>query len=159
MTNTKTQITNGRVDRAVRAVLAGRGAGGMSGDAGFWRLEHDGLAALLARSDLSWETARVYLALADLTIGFGKRKVVVSVSQIGKVAGIPDRGHVQRALNRLAGLGLYGQCEADGQRVTRWVVWPCPPVAKAGSSSPLSRVSQKIAWRTEKGVMAAVCFG
>jgi len=32
---------------------------------GFWRLHHDDLAAVLARTDLSWETARVYLGEYD----------------------------------------------------------------------------------------------
>jgi phage replication O-like protein O len=68
---------------------------------GFWRLPHDDLGALLARTDLTWETARVYLALADLTIGWCKKRDAVSLSQIAEHTGM-DRAHVCRALRALA---------------------------------------------------------
>ena len=119
-------------------------------DAGFWRLNHDDLAALLARHDLSWETARAYLALADLTLGYGKSRDTVSLGQIARRAGmygsfhgatLPDCSHVARALRRLAELGLCGQAPARGQSVTRWVIWPAPstpPEATANVGTPAS---------------------
>ena len=98
----------------------------------FWRLPHEDLAAVLGRPDLSWETARVYLALADLTIGYGKEKDRVSLGQIAEIAGI-ERSHVVRALKRLTELGLYQQEQVSSQKVIRWVVWPPSPVAEAGT--------------------------
>lgn len=122
-------------------------------DGGFWRLRHDDLAAALARHDLNGEALRVYLALADLTFGYGKTRDVVSLSQIADRAGLfttNDDGRreyrcpqVARALRMLRAKGLYGHAPADGQTVTRWVVWPAPPsgttaepgtTAEAGSS-------------------------
>jgi hypothetical protein len=105
---------------------------------GFWRLRHADLAALLARTDLTWETVRVYLALADPTIGWGKKRDVVSLSQIAKHAGMfyaedgsqrPDCSHVSRALRTLAEAGLCGSTPGKGQRVVRWVTWPPPQAA------------------------------
>jgi hypothetical protein len=126
-------------------------------DGGFWRLRHDHLAALLARRDLSWAVARVYLALADLTWGYGKERDEVSISQIAEHAGMFSTGpdgrqcldtpHTNRALKELAGLGLCGSASGEGQAVLRWVVWPPPEyrpaagtaehgtTAKAGSSA------------------------
>ena len=100
---------------------------------GFWRLSHEDLSRVLARADLSWETARVYLALADLTVGYGKAKDVVSLGQIAETAGI-KRPHVARALKRLRQLDLYGEDRVSKQRVIRWVVWPPLAVAEAGNS-------------------------
>ncbi|MCX5653726.1 MAG: hypothetical protein NTY65_03635 [Planctomycetota bacterium] len=60
----------------------------MSTDGGFWRLRHDHLATLLARRDLSWAVVRVYLALADLTVGYRKERDEVSLSQIAETAGM-----------------------------------------------------------------------
>ncbi len=106
-------------------------------DGGFWRLDHDDLAAALARRDINGETLRVYLALADLTLGYGKACDVVSLSQIADRAGLYTtngnghreyrRGHVARALRRLWQKGLYEQERAGGQAVCRSVVWPAPP--------------------------------
>jgi hypothetical protein len=111
-------------------------------DTGFWRLQHDELRALLARTDLTWETARVYLALADLTLGWGKTRDVVSLSQIANHAGMfyeaedgsqcADRAHVCRALRALAAAGLCGSAPSKGQMVVRWVTWPVP---QAGSGT------------------------
>ncbi len=103
-------------------------------DTGFWRLQHEHLAAVLARNDLSWESARVYLALADMTLGYGKTRDVVSLGQIADRAGM-IRCHVVRALKRLADLGLYGQSRARGQQMARWVIWPPPAVTEAGTST------------------------
>ena len=110
----------------------------------FWRLRHDDLAALLARRDLAWETVRVYLALADLTCGYGKDRDTVSLGQIAEHAGMftpaadgeqrPEVRHVRRALKTLEALGLYGQAPAEGQDVTRWVVWP-PTTPEAPSTT------------------------
>ncbi|MCX5654215.1 MAG: replication protein [Planctomycetota bacterium] len=113
-------------------------------DGGFWRLRHDHLAALLARSDLSWAVIRVYLALADLTWGYGKERDEVSLSQIAEHAGMfsTDRNgrqnldipHTNRALKELARLGLYGSADGKGQAVVRWVVWPPPEYRPAGTA-------------------------
>ena len=99
---------------------------------GFWRLRHDHLSAVLSRRDLSWESARVYLALADLTAGYGNARDVVSLGQIADRAGM-DRSHVVRGLNRLARLGLCGQTPAGQGKVVRWVTWPPPAAADVGS--------------------------
>jgi hypothetical protein len=126
-------------------------------DGGFWRLRHDDLAALLTRRDLSWAAVRVYLALADLTRGYGRERDEVSLSQIAEKAGMfshgpdgkqyPNCAHVARALKVLARLGLYGSAGGNGQAMVRWVVWPPPEyrpaagtaeqgtTAKAGSSA------------------------
>jgi len=100
---------------------------------GFWRLEHRDLAALLARSDLSWESARVYLALADLTVGFGKTKDLVSLSQIAEHAALTTP-QVARALRRLKGLALCGDAPGTKDGRVRWVVWPPPATDGAVSS-------------------------
>jgi len=42
---------------------------------GFWRLSHDDLAAVLARTDLKWETARVFLAMADRAVQLLRRGI------------------------------------------------------------------------------------
>ncbi|MFB3891138.1 MAG: DnaB-like helicase C-terminal domain-containing protein [Phycisphaerae bacterium] len=68
---------------------------------GFWRVPHDELSALLRRRDLLSETARVYLALADLTWGYGKARDIVSIGQVGELAGI-ERPNVARAFRDLA---------------------------------------------------------
>jgi len=101
---------------------------------GFWRLQHEHLAAALARHDLSGEQLRVYLALADLTRGYGRERDVVSIGQIAEHTGNLRRPHVVRALHVLEESGLYGQAPAKGQSVTRWVVWPPPPVPDAGNT-------------------------
>jgi len=98
----------------------------------FWRLCHDDLAAFLHCTDLSWELARVYLALADFTYGYQKDKDTVSLGQIEKVTGI-HRRHVSRALKELAKAGLYGQ-QGEGDKVVRWVVFPPPSVPEAGNT-------------------------
>ena len=103
-------------------------------DNGFWRLVHQDLTAILARRDLNGETLRVYLALADLTHGFQNARDVVSLSQIAERAGGLTRPHVSRGLNVLSKKGLYGQADARGQDVVRWVVWPPPPVPDAGNT-------------------------
>ena len=103
-------------------------------DGGFWRLAHDDLAAALARRDLKGESLRVYLALADLTRGYQKGRDVVSLSQIAERAGGLSRPHVSRALGVLSEKGLYGQADAPGQDVVRWVVWPPPPVPATGNT-------------------------
>jgi len=114
---------------------------------GFWRLRHDDLAALLARRDLSWETARVYLALADLTRGYGRDRDAVSLSQIADLAGMFTMAadgarryevrHVRRALKTLAVLGLCGQAPTSGQAVIRWVEWPPPPLEAPSTTASL----------------------
>lgn len=101
---------------------------------GFWQLWHEDLAALLVRTDLSWGTARVYLALADLTIGYGKERDVVSLGQIAERAGMTRR-HVSRALERLKKLKLYGYHEVRKHVKVRWVLWPPPPVPESGNSN------------------------
>jgi len=98
---------------------------------GFWRLLHEDLAALLARRDLSWEVVRVYLALADLTVGYGKDKDFVSITQLEGYTCI-DRRHVWRALKRLGELGLYHEEVLGPTKVRRWVTWPPPAIAKEG---------------------------
>jgi len=94
---------------------------------GFWRLSHEDLSRVLARADLSWETARVYLALADLTLGYGNAKDVVSLGQIAEFSGV-NRRHLTRALQQLEAMGLYGQREINPRKVERWVVWPATPI-------------------------------
>ena len=105
------------------------------GHGGFWRLRHEDLAAALARRDLTGEQLRVYLALADLTHGFGRDRDTVSLGQIAQQAGGMRRPHVVRALHSLAERGLYGQRQANGKSVLRSVVWPAPPVPAAGNTS------------------------
>ena len=100
---------------------------------GFWRLEHDSLAALLARADMCWGDARVYLALGDLTLGYRKERDRVSLSQIAKRAGMSVR-HVTSAIKRLKAAGLYGQCPANGQSMTRWIIWPAPATVAADTT-------------------------
>jgi len=104
----------------------------MSREPGFWRLQHDDLAAALAPRDLSGEELRVYLAVADLTLGFGKDRDEVSLGQIAKLTRM-DRPHVVRALRGLAKAELYRQTEAGKQSVIREVIWPAPPVVRAGT--------------------------
>ena len=108
-------------------------------DGGFWRLRHDDLAVLLAwrganGESLSWSLARVFLALADLTLGWGKKADIVSLSQIADHAGMftlapdesrqPDCSNVAHSLKALERLGLAGRTKGKGQHVLRWVVWP-----------------------------------
>jgi len=102
--------------------------------AGFWRLGHGDLEALLAREDLCWEIVRVYLALADLTIGYGRERDVVSLGQIVELAGV-EGPHVCRALRKLETLGLYGHEPGEGQEKRRWVTWPPSPVGEAGTTA------------------------
>jgi hypothetical protein len=121
----------------------------VTNDGGFWRLDHDGLAAILARRDLSWGLARVYLASADLTLGYGREQDTLSLSQIAERAGMysvkpdgskqPDCPHVARALKELSKRGLYGCTKGKGQSVVRWAIWPAPPMpdeATAGVGNP-----------------------
>jgi len=103
----------------------------MNGGGNFWRLRHEDLAAVLRRTDLSWESARVYLALADLTRGYGKDRDTVSLGQISKATGI-ERRHVSRAIGELTKLGLYEQAE-KGDNIDRWVTWPAPGVPEPGN--------------------------
>ena len=90
---------------------------------GFWRLEHKDVAAILSRRDLSWETARVYLALADLTLGYGNPKDTISIDQIGALAHT-NHWHTDRALRKLHRAGLYGEKKLSTRRILRWVIWP-----------------------------------
>lgn len=99
-------------------------------NAGFWRLRHDELEALLRRHDLSWGLVRVMLALADLTRGYGKDRDTVSLGQIADKTGI-SQPHVAHAMKQLAGKGLSGGAPGKGQAVIRWVVWPVPPAPTA----------------------------
>lgn len=122
---------------------------------GFWRLSHEDLYVVLARTDLSWETARVYLALADLTIGYGKEKDTVSLGQIADAASM-DRPHVVRALKCLSRLGLYGQEKVSPQKVVRWVAWPPLPVARDGNIQGVAKGVAEAGSRTvAKGVAKA----
>jgi Fic family protein len=100
-------------------------AGGGDGDEGFWRLQYDHLSAALARSDLSWESARVYLALGYLGIGFRKEKGVVSLGQISELAHVEHRNTV-RALRRLRELGMYDEKKIGPRKIIRWIIWPAP---------------------------------
>lgn len=95
-------------------------------DEGFWRLPYDHLSAVLARNDLSWEAARVYLALGYLTIGFRKDRDTVALGQIAELAHVEHR-HTVRALKKLAELGLYAEEKVSTRRVIRWIIWPPPP--------------------------------
>ena len=108
-------------------------------DGGFWRLSHKHLTAVLARRDLKGEQLRVYLALADLTLGYGRQRDAVSLEAIGSRAGGLRRHHVVRALHGLAAKGLYGQAPTRGQGVIRWVIWPAP-VPGVGNTSTLTPV-------------------
>lgn len=113
--------------------------------AGFWRLQKNGLSALLARNDLTWESARVYLALAYLTVGYRKDRDVVSLGQIAELAHT-NRPHTVRALHRLAELGLYGQETVSAHKMIRRVTYPAPcapgdnnsGVAEAGNSTTIA---------------------
>jgi len=98
---------------------------------GFWRVDHGGLRAILRFRDLTWEQARVYLALGDLTYGFGNPNDVVSAGQIATIAGVA-RPHVYRALNALEQKGLAGSRPLSPRRVLRWIVWPAPDDTKPG---------------------------
>ena len=93
---------------------------------GFWRLEHEHLAALLALPGLSWRLARIYIALADLTHGRGKPEDVVAISQIATLAHV-DRGNTYRALKELEVLGLYAEVKISTKKFRRRVIWP-PPI-------------------------------
>ena len=106
----------------------------MNNSTGFWALCHAELAALLNRGDLSGETVRVYLAVADLTRGYQKDRDIISLSQITKLTGL-STAHICRALRRLRELGLYGSKRSKGGRVQRWVIWPPPPTAEIGSTA------------------------
>jgi hypothetical protein len=53
--------------------------------------------------------------LADLTLGYGHERDVVSLSQIAELAGGLRRPNVRRALKALERLGLCGQSPAKGQ--------------------------------------------
>ena len=92
---------------------------------GFWRLQHCDLAALL-KAPITWETARVFLAIGDLTQGYGKDRDTVSIDHISELTGV-DRRHVGRAIRRLKELGLYGEKKVSTRRVKRWIVWPKIP--------------------------------
>lgn len=115
---------------------------------GFWQVFHEDLVAFLARSDLSWGRARTYLALGDLTRGYGKKRAVVSLSQIacrsGKFVSTPDRtkrpdrAHVARDLKWLEKRGLAGSRRISGQQVERWITWPPPPLHDEGTGAARS---------------------
>lgn len=144
-------------------------------DGGFWRLQHDHLAALLARNDLSWRKVRVYLALADLIEGYQKPSDAVSINQIAERAGMfctdkggkrgLDRRHVSGALRDLAKLGLCGseggRCASHGKAV-HWVVWPPPPLsdpAAKDGSSPAAKDGARAAARTGAKATAGIGRG
>jgi hypothetical protein len=103
---------------------------------GYWQLPHEHLAAALSL-DIPGEQLRVYLALADLTHGYGKSEDEISLSQIGKRAGGVLRSHVPRAIDGLRKAGLYADRTIGRRRVVRRIAWPPPPigpgVAEAGS--------------------------
>jgi len=106
-----------------------------SGDAGgFWRLRHRELEAALSRRDLPGEQLRVYLALADLTRGFGKNEDAVSLGMIGKRAGGMRRSRVADTLKKLAAKNLYEQEDGEHGEVIRRVIWPAPGVPVAGNT-------------------------
>ena len=102
---------------------------------GFWRLLHEDLRTLLQRQGLSWECARVFLALGDLTWGRGKTQAVISLGRIAGFSGVP-REHIPRAIDRLRELGLYGEQRLSDRVVERWVIWPgkAEGVAKTGNT-------------------------
>jgi phage replication O-like protein O len=100
----------------------------------FWRLEHDDLGAALRRGDLSLYELRTYLALAALTIGFGKKADMVSAGQITKMTGI-GREHVHHALRQLAAKGLAKSESVGPREVRRSVTWPAPS-ASPGTNAP-----------------------
>jgi len=114
----------------------------MSDYCGFWRLSHEHLAAVLARTDLCWELVRVYLALADLTLGYGKEQDVVSLGQISNHSNV-SRPNTVRSLKQLKALGLYNQSEITRQKVIRWVTWP-PPVVNSDSTCVVSRENRSV---------------
>jgi len=99
-------------------------------EGGFWRLEHSNLARILARTDLSWETARVYWAVGDLTLGFGRERDILSIGQISHLAHV-DHWHTFRALDRLLQFGLYGEEKVSTRKIIRWIVWPPPEILNA----------------------------
>ncbi len=127
-------------------------------DGGFWRLRHDHLAALLALRfeakrgkvagkkalHLSAEELRVYLAMASLTVGYGKERDIVALSQIDDIADMGDRPHVVRTLKSLQKKRLYGQVEDEAGNVWRWVKWP-PPVASTGNTPVASQGNTDVA--------------
>lgn len=90
---------------------------------GFWKLHHDDLQAFLQCSGLSWESARVFLALGDLTLGWGRDKGIVSVGDIARFAGM-RRKYVLRAIARLRELGLYGENRLSDRQTERWILLP-----------------------------------
>jgi|GEM_PF-7061883 len=90
---------------------------------GFWKLHHDDLQGLLNCPGLCWGTVRVFLALGDLTLGWGKPQDVISLGEIARFSGI-RRKHVPRAIDRLRELGLYGEEHLSARKVVRWIVWP-----------------------------------
>jgi len=102
---------------------------------------HRDLAVLLAIPGLTWETARVYLAIGDLTHGRGRPRAVVGVGKIAAMTRL-DRRHVHRALRRLAELGLYGQRTIAPRVVERWIEWP-PGGAVCGASVSLLEAGRK----------------
>jgi hypothetical protein len=97
------------------------------GDEGFWRLPYDHLSAILARRDLGWEVARVYLALGYLTIGYRKERDVVSIGQIAELSHVEHR-HTVRALGKLKAVGLYDEERLSPKKIIRWIIFP-PPAA------------------------------
>jgi DNA-binding MarR family transcriptional regulator len=100
----------------------------MSNKPRIWKLKHSDVHALLKRRDLSWGQARLYLALADLTVGRGRDRDTVSMSDIAALLGGVSRPNVARAFRALERKGLVGQVGTPGKASVRWVVWPMPPM-------------------------------
>jgi hypothetical protein len=123
-------------------------------DIGFWRLSHDDLAALLRRTDLKWESVRVYLALTDIIIGYGKTHDVVSLGQIAKMTGI-HRRHVSRSLAQLESLGLCGKEMLAPQKAKRWVAWPCPSAPELGTTPEAGSAPKAVPGAGSKSVPGA----
>jgi len=97
----------------------------MNGENGFWRLEHDDLKRLLSRPDLAFEPLKVFLAIADLTIGRGKKADVITYDQMAELSGV-NRRHIDRALHRLQDLGLITKRKISYRKCEWAVVWPVP---------------------------------
>ena len=86
---------------------------------GFWRLQHDDLAALLRRH-LGGRELRVALALGSLTVGFGKPKDTVTAGQIAAVTG-DSRSHVHDVLTALQEEGIAKQEAVEPHVIRRWL--------------------------------------
>ena len=89
---------------------------------GFWRLTHDQVTDL-AQNDLLNADARVFLVIADETLGWGRPAGEVPLSVIEERTGM-DRSHVTRAIRRLREQGRYTETRLSYGRVQRSVIWP-----------------------------------